>query len=125
MIIYLVKIKEISKKMTEATNQFTDLRLLKETYIIAAQAIDKMKEPSNELSILAEALMEAITLNRTVIQQEFATFLYEDLAPGLAKRLHKERSNDETVSRFLINLISISELWQMYLRTLSGSSPTN
>ena len=116
---------EISKKMTEATNQFTDLRLLKETYIIAAQAIDKMKEPSNELSILAEALMEAITLNRTVIQQEFATFLYEDLAPGLAKRLHKERSNDETVSRFLINLISISELWQMYLRTLSGSSPTN
>jgi hypothetical protein len=53
--------------MTEATNQFTDLRLLKETYIIAAQAIDKMKEPSNELSILAEALMEAITLNRTVI----------------------------------------------------------
>ena len=111
--------------MTEATNQFTDLRLLKETYIIAAQAIDKMKEPSNELSILAEALMEAITLNRTVIQQEFATFLYEDLAPGLAKRLHKERSNDETVSRFLINLISISELWQMYLRTLSGSSPTN
>lgn len=44
---------------------------------------------------LAEALNSAIEKDRCATDLEFATFLYEDMAPGLAKRMEKERSNDQ------------------------------
>jgi hypothetical protein len=43
-------------------------------------------------------MAQAVVTDRVGNEPEFATFLYEDLGPGLAKRLHKERSVDETVS---------------------------
>ena len=75
-----------------------DLKMLKEKFIAAATAIDKMQEPKQELNDLAHAMAEALRTDRVRNDPAFATFLYEDLGPGLAKRLHKERSQDETVS---------------------------
>ncbi len=75
-----------------------DLKMLKEKFITAATAIDKMQEPKQELNDLAHAMAEALRTDRVRNDPAFATFLYEDLGPGLAKRLHKERSQDETVS---------------------------
>ena len=63
-----------------------------------------MKEPVNELNVLATALTEAIVQDRCGSDKDFATFLYEDMAPGLIKRLHKERSNDENVSLSMYKL---------------------
>lgn len=66
-----------------------------------------MKEPINELNTLATALAEALVQDRCSTDKDFATFLYEDLAPGLIKRLHKERSNDENVSFILSKLFLV------------------
>lgn len=60
-----------------------------------------MREPSNELSTLAIAMSVAVLNDRCATDPDFATFLYEDMGPGLAKRLSKERSNDENVSEHL------------------------
>jgi len=38
-----------------------------------------------------------VASDRCSTDDAFAKFLYEDLAPGLAKRLHKERSQDDKV----------------------------
>ena len=43
---------------------------------------------------LADALNLAVKTDRCATDADFATFLYEDMAPGLAKRMEKERSND-------------------------------
>jgi hypothetical protein len=82
--------------MTEPPN-WIDLTLLKETYISAATAVDKMKEPTNNFTLIHSALQEALFTDRVGNDPAFATFIYEDLGPGIAKRLNKERSNDETV----------------------------
>ena len=87
------------KDKTEITPSYDEeLNTLKFTYIEAATAIDKMKEPRVELIVLSEAMRAAHSVNRCASDPAFAKFLYEDLAPGLIKRLHKERSNDENVS---------------------------
>lgn len=83
--------------MTEST-QSDELLALKSTFLAATSAIDTMKEPILQLSEIADALRHAISTDRTKDDKAFATFLYEDLAPGLAKRLIKERSNDDSVS---------------------------
>lgn len=75
-----------------------ELTTLKETYIKAAQTIDQMREPAAELSVIRDTLRTAVTNDRCSTDDAFAKFLWEDLGPGLAKRLHKERSNDEKVS---------------------------
>ena len=41
---------------------------------------------------------EALDNDRLSNDLAFATFYNEDLAPGLARRLAKERSNDKSVS---------------------------
>jgi hypothetical protein len=74
------------------------LKHLKEMYIAAASSIDKLQEPKEALNVLAGAMAQAVVSDRVGNEPAFATFLYEDLGPGLAKRLHKERSVDETVS---------------------------
>ncbi len=53
-----------------------------------------MKEPTAQLLTLADALRTALTTFRCRNDDIFATFLYEEMAPGLCKRLHKERSNN-------------------------------
>ena len=74
------------------------MKQLKLSFINAAQQIDSMKEPKLELSELATAMHLAAQTDRAGKEEGFATFLHEDLAPGLAKRLHKERSSDHNVS---------------------------
>jgi len=54
-----------------------------------------MKEPIIELVILRDAMQAAVSTNRCASDDAFAKFLWDDMGPGLAKRLHKERSNDE------------------------------
>ena len=71
---------------------------MKETYIKAASTIDKLKEPMEDLIIIRDTLREAAATDQAATDEPFRQFLYEDLAPGLAKRLYKERSNDEKVS---------------------------
>jgi len=80
--------------------QQAELNALKETYIKVAQTIDQMKEPAAELSMLRDTLRAAVECDRCSHDAAFAKFLWEDLAPGLAKRLNKERSNDDKVSSF-------------------------
>jgi len=58
-----------------------------------------MREPAAELSVICDTLRAAIKIDRCSTDDAFAKFLYEDLGPGLAKRLHKERSQDDKVSR--------------------------
>ena len=48
-----------------------------------ASAIEKMKEPGVELSEIAEALKIAILADRCANDEAFATFLFEDMGPGL------------------------------------------
>lgn len=81
----------------DATAQ-AELKHLKETFIKAAQTIDQMKEPIVELSILRDAMRAAVVSDRCAQDAAFAKFLWSDLGPGLAKRLNKERSNDDKVS---------------------------
>jgi len=98
---------EQDKTETTASNN-GDLNQLKETFIAVATAIDKMHEPKNDLNVLSLALGAAVSSDRCSTDAAFATFLYEDLGPGLVKRLHKERSNDETVSKGFQIFISFS-----------------
>lgn len=72
--------------------------MLKQTFLKAATEIDKLREPSAELLVLRDAMAEAESIDRVKSDQEFASFLYKDLAPGLAKRLPNERSSDDKVS---------------------------
>jgi len=51
-----------------------------------------------DLISIRDTLREANQSNRAATDEPFRTFLQEDLAPGLAKRLFKERSNDDKVS---------------------------
>ena len=48
--------------------------------------------------VLLEAMCAAAHNERCSNDAKFATFLYEDLGPGLAKRLTKEKSVNENVS---------------------------
>jgi len=64
-----------------------------------------MKEPIIELCILRDAMRAAVVNDRCAQDTVFAKFLWSDLGPGLAKRLSKERSNDEKV-RYLSCLIT-------------------
>ena len=69
----------------------------------AASAIDNKKEPTIELCVIVEGMREAIKIDRSGSDPEFSKFLHEELGPGLAKRLYKERSNDPKVSSYYAN----------------------
>lgn len=72
----------------------------KEAYITAASAIDKLKEPMMQL-IQIRDLLNATIAENLMEQADWAKFVNEDLAPGMAKRLAKEKSYSENVSSFL------------------------
>lgn len=79
----------------ETASDFNDL---KEALKFVVKQIAHMQEPINQLAILADALKLAVSSDRCASDSEFATFLCEDLSPGLAMALQKERSNDQNVS---------------------------
>jgi hypothetical protein len=75
----------------------------------AFEQLDKMREPMKEIIDLNTELNVALTQDKTATDTDFRSFLHEDLAPGMAKRLHKERSNDDNylrvVGQFLETLV--------------------
>jgi hypothetical protein len=103
---------ESNLNLDEASKQ---LDCLRETYNSVASSIDKMKEPTAQLTTLADALRTALTTLRCRNDETFATFLCEEMTPGLCKRLHKERSNNSTVS------LSFYSLMRYFLVSKSSS----
>ena len=91
------EVQTIVASTPEDTTAQAELKHLKETFIKVAQTIDQMKEPMLELCILRDAMRAAVSTDRCAQDAAFAKFLWADLGPGLAKRLSKERSNDEKV----------------------------
>lgn len=81
----------------------------KENYIIAASAIDKLKEPLLQLVQIREFL-DATVAENLMIDTDWAKFVNEDLCPGIAKRLAKEKSYQENVS-----IRSIRQNWRVFL----------
>lgn len=69
----------------------------KEAYITAASAIDKLKEPLLQLVQIREFL-DATVAENLMTDADWAKFVNEDLCPGIAKRLAKEKSYQENVS---------------------------
>jgi hypothetical protein len=69
----------------------------KEAYITAATAIDKLKEPLVQLIQIREFLDATIREN-LMTDTDWAKFVNEDICPGMAKRLSKEKSYQENVS---------------------------
>ena len=72
----------------------------KEAYITAASAIDKLKEPLMQLIQIREHL-DATVAENLMTDADWAKFVNEDLCPGIAKRLAKEKSYQENVSASL------------------------
>lgn len=70
-------------------------------YKSAMSELTRLKEPSKELSDLTTALDRALEEEWSSTSPEFRAFLHNDLAPGLAEKLYKERSSDKLVSLVL------------------------
>jgi len=93
-----------STEATEATVEPASLeqRLkdFKEAYIVAATAIDKLKEPLQELIVLKQTI--DLMLDEAIMdtEEDWRKFVYNDLGLGMAKRMQKERSYQEIVSSF-------------------------
>ena len=71
---------------------------LKNAFMFANNALEHWKEPTNSLVCIRDYLLEAAQKDRVTKDPVFAKFLYEKCAPGLTKKLAKERSNDNNVS---------------------------
>ena len=82
----------------DTADQQAALRTTKELFIAVAEAIDKFREPLQDLLKLHELMKLALTQQRAATDPVFAKFLHEDFAPGIAKRLCKKRPIDEKVS---------------------------
>ena len=68
---------------------------LRNATTIAIKALEFWKEPTKAFMIIKKYLAEAVENDRVANDPIFAKFLYEVLAPGLARKLAKERSNDD------------------------------
>jgi hypothetical protein len=69
----------------------------KNAYITAASAIDKLKEPLEQLIEIKDFLY-AVEKEGLMSEPDWAKFINEDVGPGMSKRLAKERSYNENVS---------------------------
>lgn len=79
---------------------FDTLQELKDTYETARQAIDRTKEPKDELRRLSEFIhhvSENSEASFKAMDEPYTKFFYEDFCPGLVKRLNRERSTDDEV----------------------------
>jgi hypothetical protein len=82
---------------------FGTLQELKDTYETARQAIDRTKEPKDELRRLSEFihhLADNVDEGFKGMDEPYTKFFYDDFCPGLVKRLVRERSTDDEVSSF-------------------------
>ena len=87
-----------------------DLETLKEATTVAMLAIRKGKEPTYQLSVIRDAINEAIQSDRMATEPEFATYLNETLGLKVMPAMARERSIDENVSVLLSLFISSSIL---------------
>ena len=109
----MTQIKNTEKQEKEDVEQ--DLR---NATTAAVKALEFWKEPTKALVVIVKYLREAAKTDRVATDPVFAKFLYEDLAPGVTRKLAKERTSDDEVRYYLTQLISlfcsISWLLQKY-----------
>lgn len=87
----------------KSIDMFGTLQELKDTYETARQAIDRTKEPKDELRRLSEFihhLADNVDEGFKGMDEPYTKFFYDDFCPGLVKRLVRERSTDDEVSSF-------------------------
>ena len=82
--------------MSEENN--FELLEIKKSFVNAAEQIDRAREPTADLQFMARALQHALATKRIEKSTEFRLFFWEDMGPGLCKRLYKESSHDQNVS---------------------------
>jgi len=77
-----------------------DLKDLKDIYEQIRSAIDKMKEPVEDLQKANLFLKHLVQTPEDFlsIDSDYKRYFYEDFSPGMLKRLTKERSKDDRVS---------------------------
>ena len=90
--------EETTIDTTAPVDPVTELSLLKTANLVAVSALETYKEPKDELKLIRDALYDAVKKDRVASDPEFAEFLYNDCAPGLTKKLHKESSCHADVS---------------------------
>ena len=83
------------------------LKDLKDTYENIRNAIDRGREPTDDLIIMRNflrALAEDPTILYEKVDKDYQRFFYEDLIVNLFKRFTRERSRDEKVTKYLKHL---------------------
>lgn len=78
-------------------NNTQRLIAFKSAYITAASAIDKLKEPLEQLIKIKDFLF-TVEKEGLMSEPDWAQFINVDVGPGMSKRLAKERSYNENVS---------------------------
>jgi hypothetical protein len=94
---------EATEASVEPASLGQRLKEFKETYIVAASAIDKLKEPLQELIMLKQTIDLMLQEGLMDTEEDWRKFVYNDLGQGMAKRMHKERSYQEIVSGFFLD----------------------
>ncbi len=82
-----------------------NLKDLKDIYEVVRTAIDRCKEPKQELNILdsfLKALNADPSILREKVEKDYKRYFYDDFTAGLLKRLIREKSGDEKVNSFLL-----------------------
>ena len=78
------------------------LKDLKDTYEVVRAAIDKGKEPTEDLMKIA-SFLNAVAADPTFLSEradkDYKRYFYDDFTNGILKRLNKEKSRDEKVCR--------------------------
>ena len=104
------------QKESEPPTNAQRLHSFKNSYITAASAIDKLKEPLQELIEIKDFLY-AVEKEQLMAEADWAKFVNEDVGPGMAKRCAKERSYNENVS--LVSSIQLRCLLLGYLTRMN------
>ena len=90
-----------TEKPTKPKTAEEEFQELKSANMRAVVALNSYREPKDDLKVIRDALMDAAEKDRVGSDLAFAQFLYDDCAPGLCKKLAKERSGNMDVSIFL------------------------
>ena len=122
--------KENPKQEKDAETEDPHKLGYRAAYMQAKAAIEKLKEPIDELAELRDVLRDAAEKDRAGSDPLFAKFLYEECGPGITKLMAKERSNNQKVSsrrtsnQSRIEIISCFSYstWKLWLVSLRPSS---
>ncbi len=78
----------------------SELQTLKDICDTARQAIDRGREPMDELKQIQDLIGHLAENTKDLYDksEEYKKFFYQEMTPGVIKRLTKERSNDDKVS---------------------------